>query len=73
MSYPSPDSSRDPGPVSPRPPPPGRGAHAPPRLPGYWIPRFPQGHPEFGTKKDLETLSSQAHAKGMKVFFDVIV
>ncbi|HEY9252124.1 MAG TPA: alpha-amylase family glycosyl hydrolase, partial [Nocardioides sp.] len=26
----------------------------------------------FGTNKDLETLISKAHAKGMKVFFDVI-
>ncbi|MFF1813328.1 pullulanase-type alpha-1,6-glucosidase [Streptomyces sp. NPDC058251] len=39
---------------------------------GYWITDFTQVDPHFGTNKDLETLISKAHAKGMKVFFDVI-
>lgn len=39
---------------------------------GYWITDFTKVDPHFGTNKDLETLISQAHAKGMKVFFDVI-
>ncbi|MFD6325794.1 pullulanase-type alpha-1,6-glucosidase [Streptomyces sp. NPDC058442] len=39
---------------------------------GYWITDFTQVDPHFGTNKDLETLIDKAHAKGMKVFFDVI-
>ncbi|MEU5315557.1 pullulanase-type alpha-1,6-glucosidase [Streptomyces sp. NPDC021056] len=39
---------------------------------GYWITDFTQVDPHFGTNKDLETLISKAHAKGMKVYFDVI-
>ncbi|MDX3753002.1 pullulanase-type alpha-1,6-glucosidase [Streptomyces sp. AK08-02] len=39
---------------------------------GYWITDFTQVDPHFGTNKDLETLISKAHTKGMKVFFDVI-
>ncbi|MDW4907134.1 pullulanase-type alpha-1,6-glucosidase [Streptomyces sp. ADMS] len=39
---------------------------------GYWITDFTQVDPHFGTNRDLETLISKAHAKGMKVFFDVI-
>ncbi|MET8033700.1 pullulanase-type alpha-1,6-glucosidase [Streptomyces sp. NPDC005345] len=39
---------------------------------GYWITDFTQVDPHFGTNKDLEKLISAAHAKGMKVFFDVI-
>ncbi|MGX4692562.1 pullulanase-type alpha-1,6-glucosidase [Streptomyces sp. JNUCC 63] len=39
---------------------------------GYWITDFTQVDPHFGTNKDLSTLISKAHAKGMKVFFDVI-
>ncbi|MGV9253040.1 pullulanase-type alpha-1,6-glucosidase [Streptomyces sp. NPDC003697] len=39
---------------------------------GYWITDFTQVDPHFGTNKDLAHLISKAHAKGMKVFFDVI-
>ncbi|MET7454016.1 pullulanase-type alpha-1,6-glucosidase [Streptomyces sp. NPDC005574] len=39
---------------------------------GYWITDFTRVDPHFGTNKDLENLISKAHAKGMKVFFDVI-
>ncbi|WP_432816201.1 pullulanase-type alpha-1,6-glucosidase [Streptomyces vilmorinianum] len=39
---------------------------------GYWITDFTQVDPHFGTNADLEKLIDQAHAKGMKVFFDVI-
>ncbi|MEV5459493.1 pullulanase-type alpha-1,6-glucosidase [Streptomyces cellulosae] len=39
---------------------------------GYWITDFTQVDPHFGTNRDLETLVDKAHAKGMKVFFDVI-
>ncbi|MFG2720366.1 pullulanase-type alpha-1,6-glucosidase [Streptomyces sp. NPDC048416] len=39
---------------------------------GYWITDFTQVDPHFGTNADLTRLISGAHAKGMKVFFDVI-
>ncbi|MDF3297223.1 pullulanase-type alpha-1,6-glucosidase [Streptomyces tropicalis] len=39
---------------------------------GYWITDFTTVDPHFGTNQDLATLISSAHAKGMKVFFDVI-
>ncbi|MCS0605126.1 pullulanase-type alpha-1,6-glucosidase [Streptomyces sp. LP11] len=39
---------------------------------GYWITDFTRVDPHFGTNQDLSKLISQAHTKGMKVFFDVI-
>ncbi|MBV2353655.1 pullulanase-type alpha-1,6-glucosidase [Streptomyces sp. J2-1] len=39
---------------------------------GYWITDFTQVDPHFGTNQDLTDLIAAAHAKGMKVFFDVI-
>ncbi|MCB5180897.1 pullulanase-type alpha-1,6-glucosidase [Streptomyces antimicrobicus] len=39
---------------------------------GYWITDFTQVDPHFGTNDDLTRLIDTAHAKGMKVFFDVI-
>ncbi|KOU55677.1 sulfonate ABC transporter ATP-binding protein [Streptomyces sp. MMG1533] len=50
----------------------GEGANASAGYHGYWITDFTQVDPHFGTNKDLSTLISKAHAKGMKVFFDVI-
>ncbi|MGW3207863.1 pullulanase-type alpha-1,6-glucosidase [Streptomyces sp. NPDC001135] len=50
----------------------GTGSNASAGYHGYWITDFTQVDPHFGTNKDLKTLISQAHAKGMKVFFDVI-
>ncbi|MFD7460789.1 MULTISPECIES: pullulanase-type alpha-1,6-glucosidase [unclassified Streptomyces] len=50
----------------------GEGANASAGYHGYWITDFTQVDPHFGTNEDLETLISKAHAKGMKVFFDVI-
>ncbi|MFI0545084.1 pullulanase-type alpha-1,6-glucosidase [Streptomyces sp. WSLK1-3] len=50
----------------------GTGANASAGYHGYWITDFTQVDPHFGTNKDLETLIAKAHAKGMKVFFDVI-
>ncbi|WP_443067020.1 pullulanase-type alpha-1,6-glucosidase [Streptomyces sp. NBC_01261] len=50
----------------------GTGADASAGYHGYWITDFTQVDPHFGTNKDLATLISKAHAKGMKVFFDVI-
>ncbi|WP_171115603.1 pullulanase-type alpha-1,6-glucosidase [Streptomyces sp. Z423-1] len=50
----------------------GEGDNASAGYHGYWITDFTQVDPHFGTNKDLETLIDKAHAKGMKVFFDVI-
>ncbi|MFF7444821.1 MULTISPECIES: pullulanase-type alpha-1,6-glucosidase [unclassified Streptomyces] len=50
----------------------GTGSDASAGYHGYWITDFTQVDPHFGTNKDLENLISKAHAKGMKVFFDVI-
>ncbi|MEU0968162.1 pullulanase-type alpha-1,6-glucosidase [Streptomyces sp. NPDC005917] len=50
----------------------GTGSNASAGYHGYWITDFTQVDPHFGTNRDLETLISKAHAKGMKVFFDVI-
>ncbi|WP_330340471.1 pullulanase-type alpha-1,6-glucosidase [Streptomyces sp. NBC_00557] len=50
----------------------GAGANASAGYHGYWITDFTQVDPHFGTNQDLKNLISKAHAKGMKVFFDVI-
>ncbi|MEV6169688.1 pullulanase-type alpha-1,6-glucosidase [Streptomyces sp. NPDC051954] len=50
----------------------GTGTDASAGYHGYWITDFTQVDPHFGTNKDLQTLISKAHGKGMKVFFDVI-
>ncbi|MFG3201952.1 pullulanase-type alpha-1,6-glucosidase [Streptomyces sp. NPDC048192] len=50
----------------------GTGANASAGYHGYWITDFTQVDPHFGTNQDLKNLISKAHAKGMKVFFDVI-
>ena len=39
---------------------------------GYWITDFTQIDPHLGTNADLQTLIAKAHAKGIKVFFDII-
>ncbi|MGK4583650.1 pullulanase-type alpha-1,6-glucosidase [Kitasatospora sp. HPMI-4] len=39
---------------------------------GYWITDFTQVDPHFGTNAQLKELIRKAHAKGIKVFFDVI-
>ena len=39
---------------------------------GYWITDFTQIDPHMGTNEELKTLIDKAHAKGMKVFFDII-
>ncbi|MFD7702557.1 pullulanase-type alpha-1,6-glucosidase [Streptomyces caelestis] len=50
----------------------GTGENASAGYHGYWITDFTQVDPHFGTNEDLEKLIDKAHAKGMKVFFDVI-
>ncbi|MFD7831519.1 pullulanase-type alpha-1,6-glucosidase [Kitasatospora sp. NPDC059803] len=39
---------------------------------GYWITDFTQVDPHFGTNDQLKDLIAKAHARGIKVFFDVI-
>ena len=39
---------------------------------GYWITDFTRIDPHLGTNADLEELVDAAHARGMKVFFDII-
>src|SRR4051794_2337032 len=39
---------------------------------GYWVTDFTQIDPHLGTNADLGTLVTQAHARGIKVFFDII-
>ncbi|MET7684494.1 pullulanase-type alpha-1,6-glucosidase [Streptomyces sp. NPDC005423] len=50
----------------------GTGTDASAGYHGYWITDFTRVDPHFGTNDDLRTLIATAHAKGMKVFFDVI-
>src|ERR687883_33675 len=39
---------------------------------GYWITDFTHIDPHLGTNEDLRALVDGAHARGMKVFFDII-
>ena len=39
---------------------------------GYWITDFTQIDPHLGTNDELEALVDAAHARGIKVFFDII-
>ena len=39
---------------------------------GYWVTDFTQVDPHFGTNAELADFIRKAHAKGMKVFFDII-
>ncbi|TQV81378.1 alpha-amylase [Exilibacterium tricleocarpae] len=39
---------------------------------GYWIVDFTEIDSHFGTNADLKSLIEAAHAKGMKIFFDII-
>lgn len=40
---------------------------------GYWITDFTQVDPHFGTNADFKALVDAAHAKGIKVYMDIIV
>ena len=50
----------------------GSGAEASAGYHGYWITDFTQIDPHLGTNAEMTTLINKAHAKGMKVFFDII-
>ncbi|MDE2486051.1 MAG: alpha-amylase, partial [Alphaproteobacteria bacterium] len=40
---------------------------------GYWITDFTDVDPHFGTKADFKRLVDAAHARGMKVYLDIVV
>lgn len=40
---------------------------------GYWITDFTQVDPHLGTNADFEALVKAAHARGMKVYMDIII
>src|SRR5690606_29175422 len=50
----------------------GEGADVSAGYHGYWITDFTRIDPHLGTNDQLKTLIDAAHAKGMKVFFDII-
>ena len=50
----------------------GAGSDASAGYHGYWITDFTQIDPHLGTNADMKALIDSAHAKGMKVFFDII-
>ncbi|MGH8264532.1 MAG: alpha-amylase family glycosyl hydrolase, partial [Steroidobacteraceae bacterium] len=39
---------------------------------GYWVTDFTQVDPHFGTRADLEAFVTAAHARGLKVYLDII-
>lgn len=40
---------------------------------GYWITDFTKVDPHFGTERELRTFIEAAHARGLKVYLDIIV
>ncbi|MCB9157682.1 MAG: pullulanase-type alpha-1,6-glucosidase [Caldilineaceae bacterium] len=50
----------------------GSGASASAGYHGYWYTDMTQFDPHFGTNAELEKLIEQAHARGIKIFFDII-
>ena len=50
----------------------GEGANASAGYHGYWITDFTQIDPHLGTNDELKDLIDAAHAKGIKVYFDII-
>ncbi|GIG39116.1 pullulanase-type alpha-1,6-glucosidase [Cellulomonas phragmiteti] len=50
----------------------GTGADASAGYHGYWITDFTRIDPHLGTNAELEALIDDAHARGIKVFFDII-
>lgn len=50
----------------------GTGANASAGYHGYWITDFTRIDPHLGTNAELEALIDDAHARGIKVYFDII-
>jgi glycosidase len=40
---------------------------------GYWITDFTRVDPHFGTNKDFRALTDAVHARGMKLYLDIVV
>jgi glycosidase len=40
---------------------------------GYWITDFTQVDPHFGTEADMRALADAVHARGMKLYLDIVV
>ena len=50
----------------------GTGTNASAGYHGYWITDFTRIDPHLGTNAELEALIADAHARGIKVYFDII-
>ncbi|WP_426592932.1 pullulanase-type alpha-1,6-glucosidase [Cellulomonas sp. McL0617] len=50
----------------------GTGADASAGYHGYWVTDFTQIDPHLGTNAELQSLIADAHARGIKVYFDII-
>ncbi|MEN3362452.1 MAG: hypothetical protein V7637_6434, partial [Mycobacteriales bacterium] len=50
----------------------GTGADASAGYHGYWATDFTQIDPHFGTNAEMRAFITAAHAKGIKVFFDIV-
>lgn len=50
----------------------GTGADASAGYHGYWVTDFTRLDPHFGTNAELKAFIDRAHARGIKVFFDII-
>ncbi|WP_375141893.1 pullulanase-type alpha-1,6-glucosidase [Zhihengliuella sp.] len=50
----------------------GEGADASAGYHGYWVTDFTQIDPHLGTNEELKALIDDAHARGIKVYFDII-
>ncbi len=50
----------------------GAGENASAGYHGYWVTDFTRIDPHFGTNAELEAFIDEAHARGIKVFFDII-
>ncbi|USI75006.1 alpha-amylase family glycosyl hydrolase [Sphingomonas morindae] len=51
----------------------GAGDHASAGYHGYWITDFEHVDPHFGTDADFARLVAAAHARGMKLYMDIVV
>ncbi|WP_307861045.1 pullulanase-type alpha-1,6-glucosidase [Microbacterium sp. SD291] len=50
----------------------GEGANASAGYHGYWVTDFTRIDPHLGTNEELQALIADAHARGIKVYFDII-
>ncbi|WP_307793660.1 pullulanase-type alpha-1,6-glucosidase [Microbacterium stercoris] len=50
----------------------GEGANASAGYHGYWVTDFTRIDPHLGSNEELDALIDEAHARGIKVYFDII-